>query len=75
MPTATTFQNVVRGDYEASSVFTLGTTDTYPQVNQVDLREGRFFDAIESRGGRAVCVLGCDVADALSPRASPSASG
>ena len=29
VPTATTFKNVVRGDYEASNVFTLGTVDEY----------------------------------------------
>ena len=67
VPTATTFKNVVRGDYQASSVFTLGTVDEYAEVNQVDLRDGRFFNPTESRGGRNVCVLGCDVADALFP--------
>ena len=67
VPTSTTFKNVVRGDYQASSVFTLGTTDEYAEINAVDLREGRFFNATESRGGRNVCVLGCDVADALFP--------
>ena len=67
VPTSTTFKNVVRGDYQASSVFTLGTTDEYAEINAVDLREGRFFNATESRGGRSVCVLGCDVADALFP--------
>ncbi len=67
VPTSTTFKNIVRGDYQASSVFTLGTTDEYAQINTVDLREGRFFNATESRGGRNVCVLGCDVADALFP--------
>ena len=70
IPTANTFKNVVRGDYQASSVFTLGTTDEYPQIATIDLREGRFFNAPESRGGRNVCVLGCDVADALFPERS-----
>ena len=70
IPTANTFKNVVRGDYQASSVFTLGTTDEYPEIAKIDLREGRFFNAPESRGGRSVCVLGCDVADALFPERS-----
>ena len=67
VPTANTFRNVVRGEYQVSSVFTLGTTDEYPEIASVDLREGRFFSATESRGARNVCVLGCDVADALFP--------
>ena len=67
VPTASTFKNVLRGEYQASSVFTLGTTDEYPQIASVDFREGRFFNATESRGARNVCVLGCDVADALFP--------
>ena len=67
VPTSTTFKNVLRGDYQVSSVFTLGTVAEYAEVNVVDLRDGRFFDATESRGGRSVCVLGCDVADALFP--------
>ena len=70
VPTANTFRNVVRGDYQASSVFTLGTTDEYPEIATVDLRDGRFFNATESRGARNVCVLGCDVADPLFPEKS-----
>ena len=70
VPTANTFRNVVRGDYQASSVFTLGTTDEYLNIASIDFRDGRFFNAAESRGGRNVCVLGCDVADALFPERS-----
>jgi putative ABC transport system permease protein len=71
VPTANTFRNITRGDYQVSGVFTLGTTDEYIRLNTTDFREGRFFNAIESRGGRDVCVLGCDVADALFPEQSP----
>lgn len=70
VPTANTFKNVVRGEYQVSSVFTLGTTDEYTQIASIDLRDGRFFNATESRGARNVCVLGCDVADALFPERS-----
>jgi putative ABC transport system permease protein len=69
-PTSNTLHDVVRGEYQASSVFTLGTTDDYVNISTINLREGRFFNAIESRGGRNVCVLGCDVADALFPEGS-----
>ncbi len=67
VPTANTFRNVVRGAYQVSNVFTLGTTDEYLDISSLDFRDGRFFNATESRGGRNVCALGCDVADALFP--------
>jgi putative ABC transport system permease protein len=70
VPTANTIHNVVRGEYEATAVFTLGTTDDYVNITTADFREGRFFNNAESRGGRNVCVLGCDVADALFPEGS-----
>ncbi len=70
VPTANTIRNVVRGEYQASSVFTLGTTDDFVNITKADFREGRFFNNTESRGGRNVCVLGCDVADALFPQGS-----
>ncbi|ACF13056.1 protein of unknown function DUF214 [Chloroherpeton thalassium ATCC 35110] len=60
--------------YEGNAVediFILGTTDRYPETSTVELSEGRFFNTIESRTGRQVCVLGYDVADALFPNASP----
>lgn len=73
--TGNTFRNVGRGDYQVSGVFTLGTTDRYLDIAVADYREGRFFNAIESRGGRNVCVLGCDVADALFPERSALGQG
>lgn len=70
VPTASTFKNVVRGEYQASSVFTLGATDEYLQIASLDFRDGRFFNASENHGARNVCILGCDVADALFPERS-----
>ncbi|MBV9126497.1 MAG: ABC transporter permease, partial [Verrucomicrobia bacterium] len=71
VPSVNTFKNVLRGDYQVSAVFTLGTTDAYQDITQIDFKEGRFFDSIESRGARNVCVLGYDVANALFPAGSP----
>jgi len=51
--------------------FIIGTTDRYPITTSVEIAEGRFFNTIESRTGRQVCVLGYDVADALFPNRSP----
>lgn len=71
VPSVNTFKNVVHGDYQVTAVFTLGTTSDYQDITQIDFAEGRFFDQIESRGGRNVCVLGYDVAQALFPAGSP----
>ncbi len=71
VPSSGTFKNIVRGDYQVSAVFVLGTTDEYVDITKADYREGRFLNAVESRGGRNVCVLGCDVANGLFPGESP----
>ena len=71
VPSVNTFKSVLRGDYQVSGVFTLGTTSDYQDITQIDFTEGRFFDQMESRGGRNVCVLGYDVAQALFPAGSP----
>ncbi len=71
VPSVNTFKSVLRGDYQVSGVFTLGTTSEYQEITQIDFTEGRFFDQMESRGGRNVCVLGYDVAQALFPAGTP----
>jgi putative ABC transport system permease protein len=70
VPGASTLRNIVRGEYQVSAVFALGTTDEYITLSNTEFRQGRFFNAVESRAGRNVCVLGCDVADALFPAQS-----
>ncbi len=63
--------SVKRGERQISSAFLMGTTDEYPLVSTVDLKDGRFFNAIESKAARNVCVIGYDVADGLFPNENP----
>ena len=70
VPTLNTNRNVKYGDNEVQRVFTQGTTDEFLLTSTNQFKEGRFFTSIESRGGRNVCVLGYDVADALFPKQS-----
>lgn len=63
--------SVKRGERQISSAFLMGTTDEYPLISTVDLKEGRFFNAIESRAARNVCVIGYDIADGLFPNENP----
>ena len=58
------------GDARVSGVYTIGTTAEYGRISGADYREGRLFSDTESTDGSQVCVLGCDVADALSPNRS-----
>jgi putative ABC transport system permease protein len=71
VPQSVKFATVKRGDRQVNTVFTMGTTEDYPQVSTVDLKEGRFFNSTEERGARQVCIIGYDIADGLFPNESP----
>ena len=71
VPTAETMTSVVRGDYLVNGIYTLGTDSDFVRLARGDMKEGRFFNEIESRAGRNVAVIGFDVADALFPGESP----
>jgi putative ABC transport system permease protein len=58
------------GDARVNGVYTIGTTADYARLSNAEYREGRLFNDAESTSGTAVCVLGCDVADALFPNRS-----
>ena len=58
------------GDNQVTGVFTQGTTDQFLQTSTSQFSEGRFMTETESRGGRNVCILGYDVAEALFPNRS-----
>lgn len=70
VPTMNTVRNVKYGAMEVRGVFTQGTTDEFLVTSTSKFKEGRFMTGMESRGGRNVCILGFDVADALFPNES-----
>ncbi|MBP6507421.1 MAG: ABC transporter permease [Opitutaceae bacterium] len=55
------------GENQVSAVQIIGTTASYSQMMSADFKEGRLFNETEAAGGRQVCVLGFDVAEALFP--------
>ncbi|HYI11841.1 MAG TPA: ABC transporter permease [Thermoanaerobaculia bacterium] len=71
VPTLNTVRNVKYRDIDVRGVFTQGTTDEFLVTSTTSFREGRFFNEMESRGGRNVVVLGSDVAEALFPNETP----
>ena len=71
VPTSSLIQRVKFEDKEVDGVYIRGTVSDYVITSTVEIKEGRFFNEMESRGGENVCVVGYDVADALFPGESP----
>jgi len=63
-PTASRSMQVIRGNENRSSTVT-GTTDGFVLVRDWDLSTGRIFNPGELRSGKAVCVIGATVREAL----------
>jgi putative ABC transport system permease protein len=59
--------SVKAGDSRVDGIYVFGSTADYARISGVDYREGRLFNELEASAGRSVCVLGCDVAEALFP--------
>jgi putative ABC transport system permease protein len=71
VPVATRGAAVKAGGNQVSGVLTVGTTADYGRTISADFAEGRLFTEPEATAGRAVTVLGSDVAEALFPGRSP----
>jgi putative ABC transport system permease protein len=63
-PTASRSMQVIQGN-ENRSTTVIGTTDGFVLVRDWDLEAGRIFNPGELRGGKAVCVIGETVREAL----------
>lgn len=70
-PQAITVRNVKFRDRTAESIFITGSTNEYLETTNFTFKEGRFFNEIESEGGRDVAVLGYDIAENLFPNLNP----
>ncbi len=67
-PTVWSNQTVKYKDRNVESILIQGTNHEYINTTNLTFNEGRFFNELESNGGRQVCVLGFDVAKNLFPR-------
>ncbi|MFA6955945.1 MAG: ABC transporter permease [Thermoanaerobaculia bacterium] len=70
VPMVATMRSVKYGDQIVRGVYLQGTTHDFTATSTAQFKEGRFMTEVESRGGRNVCVLGYDVAEALFPHVS-----
>lgn len=70
-PVAGRGASVKAGANQINGVTVFGTTGNYARMMSAEFKEGRLFNETEASGGRQVCVLGFDVAEALFPAVSP----
>ncbi len=66
-PTNWTRKQVKYGDNLLESVFLTATTSEFIKTTNLTFSDGRFFNELESNGGRAVAVLGSAIAEKLFP--------
>lgn len=69
-PTVWSNQTLKYKERSVEFILIQGTTDNYIKTTNLNFSEGRFFNEIESNGGREVCVLGSEIAKKLFPRGS-----
>src|SRR3989339_897645 len=67
-PTVWSFQAVKNKDKVVDQVMIQGTNEDYIKTTNLSFSEGRFFNELESNGGRNVIVLGSDIAKTLFPQ-------
>lgn len=67
-PTVWSNQTAKYRERKVEFLIVQGTTDEYIKTTNLNFSEGRFFNELESNGGRQVAVLGSEVAKKLFPR-------
>jgi putative ABC transport system permease protein len=67
VPVASRSMTINAAGNQAGGVQVFGTTSDYGRIMVADFQDGRLFTASEAEAGRAICVLGYDVAQALFP--------
>lgn len=66
-PTVWSNQTVKYKDRNVESIIIQGTNENYISTTNLSFDEGRFFNELESNGGRQVAVLGFEIAKNLFP--------
>ena len=70
-PVVFTGRRVAYGTKSVENAIISGTTDQYIYASGTLLKDGRFFTAEESAGGRLVCVIGGTIVENLFPAEDP----
>jgi len=67
-PSITINQTIKYEDTALEYIGVVGTTNDYSKTTNLNFSEGRFFNDLESKGGRNVVVLGSEIFKQLFPR-------
>ncbi len=59
------------GSSSIGNISVLGVTESYRNIVEVPLAEGRFFNGLESEASRQVAIIGADIVEALFPGIDP----
>lgn len=69
---AATAQDLIKHrEQSEKNILVRGVSPNMIEIERYDLEDGRYFDAPDNEGRRAVCVLGADLADLLFPGEDP----
>ncbi|MBI3006055.1 MAG: ABC transporter permease [Ignavibacteriales bacterium] len=70
-PTNGTARNVQFGRKLIENAIVVGTDEDFLETSNVNVVLGRFMTALETNGGRPVCVIGSEISENLFPSESP----
>lgn len=70
-PIVATRRSVSHHDQNLSGVRIAGSTPAFSKTSEIDLTAGRFYNDLDYRSARRVCVIGSEVATALFPLGNP----
>ena len=70
-PVVGTRRSVSYNDQHLSGVHISGSTPDFSRTNEIELTSGRFYNDLDYRSSRQVCVIGSEVATGLFPVGNP----
>ena len=70
-PVAQSARPISYRDRNIAGGFIQASTPAYTQINEVDLTAGRYYNDVEYRSARRVCVIGVEIAEGLFPVGNP----
>ena len=70
-PVAQTMRSATYRDRNVSGVFIAGSTPDFSRTNEIELTAGRFYNDLDYRSARRVCVIGSEVSTGLFPVENP----
>jgi putative ABC transport system permease protein len=70
-PVAATQRTASYHDQSVAGVYVAGSTPAFSRTSEIELTAGRFYNELDYRSARRVCVIGSEVATGLFPIGNP----